>query len=161
MIVFGVDPGTVRTGFGVVRKDGSRLLRLGSGTIQTDSKAPMENRLLAIHEGLDQALTQYGPDQGAVEDVFFSKNAKSALKLGQVRGVILLTLTRRQIPLTSYAPAFVKRAVVGVGRAGKGQVQQVVRTILRMDALPQEDEADALALAICHANAPRLPNTVK
>ncbi len=159
MIVLGVDPGTVRTGFGVVRKDGSRLLRLGSGTIRTDPKAPMENRLLTIHEGLDQTLTQYGPDQGSVEDVFFSKNAKSALKLGQVRGVVMLTLARRHIPMASYAPTFVKRAVVGVGRAAKGQVQQVVRAILGLDELPQEDEADALALAICHANAPRLPQT--
>ncbi|MCP4676076.1 MAG: crossover junction endodeoxyribonuclease RuvC [Deltaproteobacteria bacterium] len=157
MIVIGIDPGTVRTGFGIVRRDGNRLTRLSSGTISTSSKKPMEERLLAIHEGLDQVLTVSGPEEAAVEDIFFSKNARSALKLGQVRGVILLTLTRREIPITSYAPALVKRAVVGSGRAAKEQVGRVVQAILGLDELPGEDEGDALAIAICHLNAPRIP----
>ncbi len=156
MIVLGVDPGTIRTGFGVIRKDGSRLLRIGSGTIKTKEKEPMETRLLDIHESLDQVLTLYAPEVAAVEDVFFAKNARSSLKLGQVRGVILLTLTKRGIPVESYPPAFVKKAVVGGGRAAKSQVSQVVKAILGMKELPGEDEGDALAVAICRANAPVL-----
>ncbi|MCP4196868.1 MAG: crossover junction endodeoxyribonuclease RuvC [Proteobacteria bacterium] len=157
MIAVGIDPGTVRTGYGVVRKDGARLTWLASGTIRTQAKEPMEKRLLAIHEGLEQVLTTYGPDEAAIEDVFFANNAKSALKLGQARGAIMLTVARRGIPVMSYTPTFVKRAVVGFGRAAKNQVGQVVQAILGLDQLPEEDEGDALALAICHVNAPRLP----
>jgi crossover junction endodeoxyribonuclease RuvC len=159
MIAIGIDPGTVRTGYGVVRKDGARLTRLASGTIRTHAKDPMEKRLVAIHQGLEQVLTTYGPDEAAIEDVFFAKNAQSALKLGQVRGVILLTVSKREIPVASYAPTFVKRSVVGSGRAAKNQVGRVVQAILGLGELPDEDEGDALAVAICHVNAPRLPKT--
>ncbi len=157
MIAIGVDPGTARTGFGIVRRDGARLVRIGSGTICTNAKDSMEKRLLTIHEGLDQVLTLYGPGEAAVEDVFFAKNASSALKLGQVRGAILLTLTRRDISVASYSPALIKRSVVGAGRASKIQVGRVVQAILNMSELPGEDEGDALAVAICHLNAPRIP----
>ncbi|MCP4601365.1 MAG: crossover junction endodeoxyribonuclease RuvC [Proteobacteria bacterium] len=157
MITIGIDPGTVKTGFGVVRRDGTRLVRLGSGTIRTNAKEPMEARLLTIHEGLDQVLTLYGPDEAAVEDIFFAKNARSALKLGQARGAIILTLTRRGISIASYAPAFVKQSVVGAGRASKTQIGRVVQAILGMKESPGEDEGDALAVAICHLNAPRIP----
>ena len=157
MIAIGIDPGTVRTGYGVVRKDGARLTRLASGTIQTRAKEPMEQRLRVIHEGLERVLTTYAPDEAAIEDVFFAKNAQSALKLGQVRGVILLTVAKREIPVVSYAPTFVKRSVVGTGRAAKNQVGRVVQAILGLGELPQEDEGDALAVAICHVNAPRIP----
>lgn len=157
MITIGIDPGTVRTGYGVVRKDGARLKRLASGTIRSRPKEPMEKRLRTIADGLEQVLTTYGPDEAAIEDVFFAKNAKSALKLGQVRGAILLTMARREMPVASYAPTFVKRAVVGNGRAAKIQVGRVVQAILGLSELPAEDEGDALALAICHANAPRIP----
>ena len=153
MITIGIDPGTIRTGYGIVRKAGTRFSLLHSGTIRTKEKDSMEQRLLHIHEELDKLLTTYGPEQAAVEDVFFSKNARSALKLGQVRGVILLTMTRRDLPVSSYSPAFIKRQVVGTGRAGKNQVQRVVQTILSMSHKPQEDEGDALAVAICHLNA--------
>ena len=157
MIAIGIDPGTIRTGYGVVRKDGARLTRLASGTIRTDTKEPMEKRLRSIHRELEQVLTTYGPDEAAIEDVFFAKNAKSALKLGQVRGVILLTVSERDLPVVSYAPTFVKRSVVGTGRAAKKQVGRIVQAILGLPETPGEDEGDALALAICHVNAPRLP----
>ena len=157
MIIIGIDPGTVRTGYGVVRKDGARLKRLASGTIRSRPKELMEMRLRTIADGLEEVLTTYGPDEAAMEDVFFAKNAKSALKLGQVRGAVLLTMARREMPVASYAPAFVKRAVVGNGRAAKNQLGRVVQAILGLPELPEEDEGDALALAICHANAPRIP----
>lgn len=153
MIAVGIDPGTIRTGFGVVRRDGPRLRRIASGIIGTDVDASMEARLLAVHEELDRILTAHGPESAAVEDLFFSKNARAAIKLGQVRGVILVTLARRGIPVTSYAPALVKRSVVGTGRAVKEQMQRVVQAILGLDSLPAEDEGDALGIAICHLNA--------
>jgi crossover junction endodeoxyribonuclease RuvC len=156
MKTIGIDPGTIRTGFGLVQKIGTRFTRIASGTLVTSEKIPMERRLLSIHEGLDRILTEHAPEEAAVEDVFFAKNAGSALKLGQVRGVILLTLTRRDVPLVSYSPALVKRVVVGSGRAQKDQVRRVVKTILGMSELPGEDEGDALAIAICHLSALRL-----
>jgi crossover junction endodeoxyribonuclease RuvC len=157
MIALGVDPGTLRTGWAVVRRDGSRLLHLGSGTIRTDERAAMEQRLLTVAQGLEQVITSYGPHLAAVEDIFFSHNARSALKLGQVRGAVLVTLARRGLSVASYAPALVKRAIVGTGRADKNQVSRIVQAILRLEALPAEDEGDALAIAICHLNAPQIP----
>lgn len=157
MIVVGIDPGTIRTGYGIVRKDGSRLVCLGSGAIRLDDRAPLERRLIPLHDQLDELLTIHGPDEAAVEDLFFAKNAMSALKLGHARGVVLLTLARRGLPIASYAPALVKRSIVGRGRATKGQMQKVVQAILGLAELPGEDEADALAVAVCHLNAPRIP----
>jgi crossover junction endodeoxyribonuclease RuvC len=155
MIVIGVDPGTIRTGYGVLRRDGNRITRLASGTIFLDDSVEVEDRLVPLEAALDQLLTTYGPDEAAVESLFFSKNALSALKLGHARGVIVLALRRRGIPVASYPPALVKRSIVGGGRAAKGQVQRVVQLILKLPELPAEDEADALAIALCHANAPR------
>ena len=155
MIVIGIDPGTARTGYGIVRRQGSRIVRIGSGEIKTKTDQTIEQKLLVIHNSLEEILTRYGPTAAAVEDVFFAKNARSALKLGHVRGVILLTLARRDLPVASYPPAFIKRAIVGAGRAAKDQVRKVVQAILSLPSLPGEDEADALAVAICHANAPQ------
>jgi crossover junction endodeoxyribonuclease RuvC len=157
MIVIGVDPGTIRTGYGVLRRDGGRIVRLASGTIRLDDGAEVEDRLLPLERALDRVLTETGPDEAAVESLFFSKNAMSALKLGHARGVILLTLRRRGLPVASYAPALVKRSIVGGGRAAKGQMQRVMQAILKLEELPEEDEADALAIALCHLNAPRVP----
>ena len=157
MIVIGVDPGTIRTGYGVLRRDGGRIVRLASGTIRLDDGAEVEDRLVPLEAAIDRLLTEHGPDAAAVESLFFSKNAMSALKLGHARGVILLTLRRRGLPVASYAPALVKRSIVGGGRAAKGQMQRVMQAILKLEELPEEDEADALAIALCHLNAPRVP----
>jgi crossover junction endodeoxyribonuclease RuvC len=159
MIVIGIDPGTIRTGYGILRRDGGRIIRLTSGTIHLDNKAPVEERLVPLQDELDRVLVSHGPDEAAVESLFFSKNAMSALKLGHARGVILLTLSRHNLSVSSYAPALVKRSVVGGGRAAKGQVAKVVQAILGLRETPQEDEADALAIAICHLNAPKIPTT--
>jgi crossover junction endodeoxyribonuclease RuvC len=156
MIVCGFDPGTRRTGFGFIKKVGNRLHALSFGTIRTDPKAPMAERLLTIRGEMLVELAACPPDMAAVEDVFFSKNAASSLKLGQVRGVILVTLAEREISIGSFPPALVKRSVVGSGRASKSQIQQVVKAILGLRDIPQEDEADALAIAICAANASRV-----
>ncbi len=156
MITLGIDPGTLHTGYGFIKRSGSRLTKILSGTINTNSKQNMEYRLLSIHNRLEELLTICNPDQAAVEDVFFSKNANSALKLGQVRGVILVTLASRNIPITSVAPALVKRSVVGSGRAEKSQVQRVIQAILGLKELPEVDEADALAIAVCSSNMTRI-----
>jgi crossover junction endodeoxyribonuclease RuvC len=155
MIVIGVDPGTIRTGYGILRRDGTRIVRLASGTIRLDDKAEVEDRLVPLERALDELLATYGPDEGAVESLFFSKNANSALKLGHARGVIVLALKRRGLPVASYPPALVKRSIVGGGRAAKDQVQRVIQAILKLPEMPAEDEADALAIALCHANARR------
>jgi len=160
MIVLGIDPGTIRTGFGVVRRVQGRLIRVDSGTIRLDDTLDVEERLVPLQDRLEEIITANRPDEAAVESLFFSRNAMSALKLGHARGVILLTLARRSIPISSYAPALVKRSIVGHGRAAKGQVQQVVKAILGLAEVPQEDEADALALAICHLNSPARPDGV-
>ncbi len=159
MIVCGFDPGTRNTGYGFIKRVGNRLYRLESGTIYTDPKAPMAERLLTIRNEMLTLLTTCPPDIAAVENVFFSKNAASALKLGQVRGVMLVTLAERMIPVNSFPPALVKRSVVGSGRAAKSQIQQVIKAILRLTELPKEDEADALAIAVCAVNAARMPAT--
>ncbi|MBN2718306.1 MAG: crossover junction endodeoxyribonuclease RuvC [Deltaproteobacteria bacterium] len=153
MIVLGIDPGTRKTGFGVIRKDGSRLTRIDSGVIRLNDKAPLEARLPELYNRLNEVIVANGPDQGAVESLFFSKNANSALKLGHARGVILLCLQQHDLTIASYPPAMVKRSIIGGGRAEKTQIQRVVGAILRIKSPLQEDEADALAIAICHANA--------
>jgi len=157
MIAVGIDPGTRRTGWAIVRRDGGRLARIDSGTIVLDEHAPLAERLVLLERRLDEMLSTSGPDEAAVEDLFISKNAMSALKLGHARGVALLVLARRGLPVSAYPPALVKRSVVGRGRAAKGQVRLVVQAILGMSAAPGEDEADALAIAICHLNASRFP----
>ena len=157
MIVLGIDPGTLHTGYGFVKRVGSRLHRIDSGTIHTNPKQDMPLRLLAVRDRLSAVLTTCPPDRAAVEDVFFSKNAQSALKLGQIRGVILVTLAERGIPIVSFPPALVKRSVVGSGKADKSQMQRVVQAVLRLTDVPQTDEADALAIAICASNATRFP----
>lgn len=156
MITIGIDPGTVRTGYGVVRRDGNRFTNLNSGTIQTDEKDPLESRLLSIYDGIEGVLVRHGPDEAAVEALFFSRHPMSALKLGHARGVIVLALARHTVPIHSYPPATIKRFIAGTGRATKRQMQKVVQAILGMPELPLEDESDALAVAICHLNASRI-----
>ncbi len=157
MIVAGVDPGTIRTGYGVVAREGTRLRPLGFGVIRPDPDLPLALRLVRIHEGLVEALRRYQPEAVAVEDVFHHKNARSALVLGHARGVALLAAAGLGIPVHAFAPALVKKSIVGNGRAGKDQVQQVIRAILGLDELPPPDAADALAIAICCANASAIP----
>ena len=157
VVVFGIDPGTIATGYGVVAVEDGVMQALGWGRVATSSGSPLPERLARIHAEVRRQIEAYAPDEVAVENVFQAKNVKSALKLGHARGVVLLTLARRGLTVASYAPALVKRAVVGRGRAPKKQVCQVVKAILRMDEIPGEDEADALAIAICHLGALRAP----
>jgi len=158
MLVIGIDPGTAITGYGLVREeiDGS-LTVVDYGAIVTPPDQPMYRRLLLLYQDLLELLLLHHPDSGAVEKLFFARNARTALSVGQARGVALLALAAREVPLVEYTPLEVKQAVAGYGGAGKKQVQQMVRALLGMEALPQPDDAaDALAIAICHVHSARL-----
>jgi len=149
--IFGIDPGSLRTGYGCVESDGSRHRLIACGTIDAPRDASFPDKLLAIHDGLDALIARHRPDCVAVEDVFHARNVRSALLLGHARGVALLAATRAGVPVAAYSPAEIKRAVVGYGRAEKRQVQGMVKLLLGLDRPPSpHDVADALAVAICH-----------
>lgn len=155
MIIVGVDPGSRVTGFGVIRLEGNRLRSLDHGAIRTATLgplAPFPQRLSQIYQGLSHLLKCHNPDVMAVEEVFHALNVKSALQLGQTRGVVLLAAARLGLPVVEYSPLEVKKAVAGYGRADKRQIQMMVRMLLKLPETPQpHDAADALAIALCHA----------
>lgn len=155
MIVFGIDPGSTVTGWGVVESRRGRLHLVGAGCIRTRSEEPMESRLLRIHDGLLDALDQHPVDAVAIEAIFTHKSAESALRLGQARGVALLAAAQRGFSPVSYNTSTVKRSVGAHGRADKAAVAKIVRLLL--GALPDgpEDLSDALAIAITHCNHAR------
>ena len=155
MRVFGVDCGTEFTGWGVVEVDeGARLLRLrhvAAGTIRLNKKERTPERLLQVYAELTGLISLHAPGVVAIEEVFFSANAKSALKLGQVRGVAMLAAASSGLPVAEYAPLSIKSSVVGYGLAAKEQVQFMVTRLLELERAPDSaDAADALAIAICH-----------
>jgi crossover junction endodeoxyribonuclease RuvC len=150
VIAVGIDPGTRYLGWGVVVRTGSTLGHVAHGVIQPDTKLSLARRLEWIERELSQVLAEHRPDVGSVETLFFHKDAQAAAKLGHARGVVLLSLARAGIEVAEYAPARVKRTVVGSGRADKRQVQQMIRTLLGLAEAPSNDAADALALAVTH-----------
>ena len=163
MIILGVAPGSVKTGWGVVELSGTRLRGSAAGTVAagTSAQATVETRLRRVHEGVCEVIATYKPEEMAVEDVFFAHNARSALKLGQVRGVVLLAGAQADLPIGSYAPALVKRSVAGRGRASKEQIAQITCAMLGFRTVPGLDATDALAIAITHANATRMRPATK
>lgn len=155
MRVFGIDCGTEFTGYGVVENDArartSKLVHCAAGTIRLNKKETTPLRLVKVYNDLCAQITLHGPDIVAIEEVFFSANAKSALKLGQVRGVAMLAAATCGKPVAEYAPLSIKSAVVGYGLAAKEQVQYMVMRLLDLETAPDSpDAADALAIAICH-----------
>jgi crossover junction endodeoxyribonuclease RuvC len=149
--VFGIDPGSARTGYGCIERQGSRHRLVICGSLAGGSRAAFPDKLKTIHAGLAALLARHRPDCVAVENVFHARNVRSALMLGHARGVALLAAAEAGIPVAEYAPAEIKRAVVGFGRAEKHQVQQMVKLLLGLDAPPSpHDVADALAVALCH-----------
>ena len=154
MIIFGIDPGSDRTGYGCVDSDGSRHRLVTCGAIKTKASATFPEKLLVIHSRLTTLLSECRPDAVAIENVFFSVNVRSALKLGHARGVAMLAAVEAGVPVAEYTPAEIKRSVVGYGRAEKAQVQQMIKVILRLDEAPSpHDAADALAVAVCHIHS--------
>jgi crossover junction endodeoxyribonuclease RuvC len=149
--VLGIDCGTERTGYGVIDSDGRRHKLVVSGVIKTSAKLDLSVRLKDIAEGLRQVVADHRPQAAAVEEVFFSQNVKTALKLAHVRGIALLTIAEAGIELGEYSPLEVKMSVVGYGRAEKQQVQLMVKSLLGLqEVIASEDASDACAVAICH-----------
>jgi crossover junction endodeoxyribonuclease RuvC len=153
--ILGIDPGSRATGWGVVELSGSRLRRIDGGVIRP-GEAPVADRLLAIFAGLRAAIAANAPDAAAIESVFAARNPRSALLLGQARGVALLACAEGALGCAEYAPMQVKGAVSGFGAAPKDQVQRMIQRLLGLAAPPPTDEADALAVAICHGHSARV-----
>jgi len=160
MRILGIDPGSRATGYGLIEQQGNRLIHLDNGAIFTRSEDPLAQRLQAIYQELNRLIATFHPDAVAVEQVFMARNPASALKLGHARGVALLAGINAGLPVAEYSALQVKSAVVGYGRAGKHQVQQMTRTLLNLAEIAQEDAADALAVAICHAHSRHLREQV-
>ena len=151
MRIFGIDPGSERTGYGCIESSGGRHRLVASGILSAPARSTFPERLFAIHTGLRELLERHRPECVAVENIFFAKNVRSALKLGHARGIALLAASQASIPVVEYSPAEIKRSVVGYGRAEKHQVQMMMKLLLGLDAVPSpHDVADALAVAICH-----------
>lgn len=153
MRILGIDPGSRATGWGLIEKQGNRLLHIDNGVITTRTNEPLGDRLGVIYQNLTGVITRYTPTAVAVEEIFMAKNARSALKLGHARGVALLAGFNHGLPIAEYSALQVKSAVVGYGRAGKQQIQEMVRILLKLPEVAQEDASDALAVAICHAHS--------
>jgi len=153
----GIDPGTAIMGYGVVESRGGSLHMVTYGVLVTSKVNTMPERLLALYEGLTAQIAAHRPAAMAVEELFFNRNVNTALTVGQARGIALLAAAQAGLPVFEYTPLQVKDAVVGYGRATKDQVQQMVRSLLRLEALPKPDDAaDALAVAICHLHSARI-----
>jgi crossover junction endodeoxyribonuclease RuvC len=150
--ILGIDPGLRRTGWGLVTCDGNRLGFLACGSLATDDKAALAMRLLSIHDGLRQVVSEHAPDEAAVEETFVNSNARSTLKLGHARAVALLVPALAGLPVAEYAANLVKKTVVGSGHAEKRQIHAMVRMLLPKADPPSDDAADALAIAITHAH---------
>jgi crossover junction endodeoxyribonuclease RuvC len=162
MRVLGIDPGSETLGWGVVEGTGPRYSLIDFGTVKSSPKQAFSKRLLKVYDGVSEVVDKFAPDVLAVEDTFYAVNVGVALKLGQVRGAMLLLAEQRGLEIAEYSPRLIKQTVVGYGAAEKHQVQEMVRVLLRMKTVPTpHDAADALAIAICHFHHAGLKNKVK
>lgn len=153
-VVMGIDPGPANLGFGIVRVEGNRMVALDGGVVETSSEFAIELRLERIHSSLIELLAWHEPDALAIEDIYFGKNVRSAMAVGQASGVAMLAAAQRGVRCFAYTPQAIKMAVCGSGAAGKKQVQRMVGTLLGLPEPPTPDHAaDALAVAICHSGA--------
>ena len=163
MLVIGIDPGTATTGYGLVRErqDGS-LEMVAYGAIITPANTPLPERLLELDHQLRELLALHQPQSGAVEKLFFQRNVRTALSVGQARGVAILAAARAGLPVREYKPSAVKQAITGYGKASKSQMQEMVRMLLNLEHVPRPDDAaDAVAVAICHVFNARLDELVR
>jgi crossover junction endodeoxyribonuclease RuvC len=153
MIILGIDPGTATTGYGLIKKTGPKLELIDYGCVLTPAKMPLPDRLEILSNELEEIIREYQPVQMAVEELFFAANSKTAISVGHARGVILLEGKKQGLALFEYTPLEVKMAITGYGRAEKRQIQEMVKALLLLQDIPKPDDAaDALAVAICHAN---------
>jgi crossover junction endodeoxyribonuclease RuvC len=149
--ILGIDPGLRKTGWGVIASEGTKLSFVGCGCIESDEKRPLAERLKQLHEGIAGVIATFEPDEAAVEETFVNRDPQSALKLGQARGIALVVPAIAGLSVAEYAANLVKKTVVGVGHADKKQVQAMIRVLLPKAEAKSADAADALAVAICHA----------
>ena len=162
MRVLGIDPGSSVTGYGIVDELNGSISAVTWGTIRTSNRLPFPKRLKAIHDGLTEIIKKYSPDVASIENLFFAENAKSALKLGQVRGAAILSAANQSVEVAEYTPLEIKQAISGYGRADKGQIQNMVSILLNLNEIPKPfDASDALAIAICHINTSALKIRLK
>ena len=153
MKILGIDPGIAIVGFGVIEYDGFKFKTIDYGAITTPAHTPLPARLKMVYDDMNYVIGKFKPDQVAIEELFFNNNAKTAIAVGQARGVLILAAENRKIPVYEYTPLQVKQGVVGYGRADKKQVQQMVKAMLSLHEIPKPDDtADALAIAVCHAH---------
>ena len=154
MIILGIDPGYAIVGVVIIEYNGNKFRTIDYYAITTEAHTPFEERLKIIYEGINEAIEKYKPDFMSIEELFFNDNAKTAIAVGQARGVIVLSAVNHGVEIFEYTPLQVKQAVVGYGRADKTQVQQMTKAILNLNAVPKPDDvADALAIAVCHAHS--------
>ncbi len=150
--ILGIDPGLRRTGWGLIEADGNRLIHIACGSLETNERAELGTRLLAIHDGLIAVIEQYQPHEAAVEATFVNANAAATLKLGQARGIAMLVPAKAGLTVTEYAPNVIKKTVVGAGHGEKMQIRMMVGVLLPRADPKSDDAADALAIAVCHAH---------
>lgn len=162
MIILGIDPGFAIVGYGIVEYSGNKFKTIDYGAITTNNKITFPERLKIVYDELTDIIEKYKPDCIAIEELFFNKNVKTAINVGQARGVILLSAINSGAEVYEYTPLQIKQGVVGYGRAEKKQVQEMVKVILNLKAAPKPDDtADALAVAICHAHSGSLKDVFK
>ncbi len=162
MRVLGIDPGSETLGWGVVEGSGLKYSLVDFGTVKSSPREQFSKRLLKISDGVEAVIAKYQPDVISVEEAFYATNVKVALKLGQVRGVVLLIGEKSNLEISEFSPRLIKQTVVGYGNAEKHQVQEMVRLLLKMKTVPQpHDAADALAIAICHFHHAGLQSKIK
>jgi crossover junction endodeoxyribonuclease RuvC len=154
MKILGIDPGTATTGWGIIEIQGGKLLPLAYGHISTSKNDSDDERILEVSLDLEKIIKEHKPEEAAIESLFFFKNQKTVIQVAQSRGAILLTLKQNNVKVFSYTPLQVKQALTGYGRAEKKQMQQMIKNILHLGSVPKPDDvADALAIAVCHANS--------
>ena len=159
MLVLGVDPGSIATGYGLVEKNNNQMSCIHAGAISSSSKIPFFQRIHKIYQSMVEIMGRYHPEEMAIEDVFFAKNVKSAMKIGHARGAVLIAAVESGVRIFEYTPLEIKQSVVGYGRATKEQVRSMVQVILKLETKLSLDTSDALATAICHLNWTRFDKT--
>ena len=156
MRILGIDPGIAIVGYGVVDKEGNSYKTIAYDAVTTRAHTPLPERLEKVYQGINEIIKTYKPDAMSIEELFFNNNAKTALTVGQARGVIILAAVQNNIPVYEYTPLQVKQALTGYGRASKSQIQQMMKSMLGLSEIPKPDDvADALAIAVCHGNSMR------
>lgn len=161
MIILGIDPGSVTTGYGLIEKKRGELTHIENGPIQAGDAPNFPERLVLIFEKIQQLIRSYAPEAMAIENIFYSKNVQSTLKLGHARGAALIAASTLKVPIFEYTPLAVKQAVVGYGGASKDQVQKMIKQLLKLPQVAEENASDALAIAVCHANSERMNKVLK